>query len=151
MIHSRSGTKIKMNDAEGSIFIEDPSGNTWFMDGQGNISVNAPKNFSLTAGENVTISAGKDISVGAGGNMTNTANEDIAVIAGRDISQSAAGNIQENADNKTEIIEEKYLRSSGTSTQFAEAVTVLSTKENMLLESSEKTVEINSAEKSNIF
>src|SRR5690606_10367603 len=43
VIHSRSGTKIKMNDAEGSIFIEDPSGNTWFMDGQGNISVNAPK------------------------------------------------------------------------------------------------------------
>jgi len=37
------------------------------------------------------------------------------------------------------------------STQYAEKVTIFSTKENMLLESSEKTVEINSAEKSNLF
>ncbi|NRS90688.1 uncharacterized protein involved in type VI secretion and phage assembly [Flavobacterium sp. 7E] len=49
-IHTRSGTKIIMNDSEGSILIEDPSGNTWQMDGQGNISVNAPKNFTLNAG-----------------------------------------------------------------------------------------------------
>src|SRR5690606_14551421 len=38
-IHTRSGTKIVLNDAEGSILIEDPSGNSWKMDGQGNIDV----------------------------------------------------------------------------------------------------------------
>ena len=47
MIHTRSGTKIILNDAEGSVFIEDPSGNTYLMDGQGNINVSAPKNISL--------------------------------------------------------------------------------------------------------
>ncbi|NRS90686.1 uncharacterized protein involved in type VI secretion and phage assembly [Flavobacterium sp. 7E] len=51
-IHTRSGTKIAFNDSEGSILIEDPSGNTWQMEGQGNISVNAPKNFTLNAGGN---------------------------------------------------------------------------------------------------
>ncbi|MFP3835890.1 phage baseplate assembly protein V, partial [Chryseobacterium sp. SIMBA_028] len=42
VIHTRSGTKIILNDAEGSVFIEDPSGNTYLMDGAGNINVNAP-------------------------------------------------------------------------------------------------------------
>ena len=55
-----------MNDGEGSILIEDPSGNTWKMDGQGNIDVNAPKNLTLNVGENVTITAGKNISVSSG-------------------------------------------------------------------------------------
>jgi hypothetical protein len=32
-IHTRFGTKIILNDAEGSVFIEDPSGNTYLMDG----------------------------------------------------------------------------------------------------------------------
>ena len=55
VIHTRSGTKMIFNDAEGSVFIEDPSGNTWKMDGQGNIEVNAPKNFTVNAGENITL------------------------------------------------------------------------------------------------
>ncbi len=38
-IHTRSGTIIILNDAEGSILIEDPSGSTWKMDGKGNINV----------------------------------------------------------------------------------------------------------------
>ncbi len=38
VIHTRSGTKIILNDAEGSVFIEDPSGNTYLMDGARNIN-----------------------------------------------------------------------------------------------------------------
>ena len=150
-IHTRSGTKIILNDGEGSILIEDPSGNTWQMDGQGNISVNAPKNFTLNAGEDVNITAGKNVSVSAGENMTNSANKDISQTAGKDISQIAAGDFTESANNKTEIIEQKYVRGSLESTQHAEQLTILSSKENMLLESSKKTVEVNSAEKSNMF
>jgi type VI secretion system secreted protein VgrG len=123
------------NDAEGSVFIEDPSGNTWMMDGKGNIEVNAPKNFALNAGENID----------------NSANKDISQTAGHDISQTAAGDFIESANNKTEIVEQKHIRSSLESTQHADKVTVFSTKENMLLESSQKTVEVNSAEKSNMF
>ncbi|SFW70368.1 Rhs element Vgr protein [Sinomicrobium oceani] len=150
VIHSRSGTKIKMNDAEGSIFIEDPSGNTWFMDGQGNISVNAPKNFNLTAGENITISAGKDVSVSAGGNMTNSANEDIAVTAGKDISQSAAGTITEMSDERTEIVENDFLRQANTSNEIANEISMFSEGENMTMQSG-STIEFNSAEKSKLF
>jgi type VI secretion system secreted protein VgrG len=151
VIHTRSGTKMIFNDAEGSVFIEDPSGNTWKMDGQGNISVNAPKNFTVNAGENVSITAGKNVTVSAGENMENSANKDISQIAGHDINQSAAGDFNESANNKTEITEKKLTRSSLESTQHAEKVTIFSTKENMLLESSEKTVEVNSAEKSSMF
>lgn len=151
VIHTRSGTKMIFNDAAGSIFIEDPSGNTWKMDGEGNIEVNAPKNFTLTAGENVNINAGKNVVVGAGENINSSASDSINDNAGRDINQIATGNIRENADNKTEIIQNTYSRGSLESIQHADKVTIFSTKENMLLESSSKTVEINSAEKSNLF
>ncbi|TRX36223.1 hypothetical protein FNW52_09360 [Flavobacterium sp. ZT3R18] len=151
VIHTRSGTKMIFNDAEGSVYIEDPSGNTWKMDGKGNISVNAPKNFTVNAGENVNITAGKNVTVSAGENMESSANKDITQTAGHDINQRAAGDIIENANNKTEIIEEKYIRGSMESTQHADKVTIFSAKENMLLESSKKTVEVNSAEKSNMF
>ena len=150
-IHTRSGTKIILNDAEGSVFIEDPSGNTWKMDGQGNIDVNAPKNFTINAGEDVNITAGKNVSVSAGENMINSANKDISQTAGKDINQRATGDFTENADNKTEIIDQKYVRGSIESTQHAEELTIFSSKENLLLESSKKTVEVNSAEKSNMF
>ena len=150
-IHTRSGIKFILNDGEGSILIEDPSGNTWKMDGQGNIDVNAPKNFTVNAGDNFTVTAGKNISLSAGENIDNSANKDISQTAGHDISQTAAGDFTESANNKTEIIEQKHIRSSLESTQHGEKVSVFSTKENMLLESSQKTVEVNSAEKSNMF
>ncbi|CAD0004058.1 type VI secretion system Vgr family protein [Flavobacterium chungangense] len=78
-IHTRSGIKFILNDGEGSILIEDPSGNTWKMDGQGNIDVNAPKNFSvnatdinLSASKNISVNAGMNISESAGGDKTTT-------------------------------------------------------------------------------
>ncbi|NRS90838.1 uncharacterized protein involved in type VI secretion and phage assembly [Flavobacterium sp. 7E] len=75
-IHTRSGTKIIMNDSEGSILIEDPSGNTWQMDGQGNISVNTPKKFTWNAGENITFTVGKNISTSATMNISKSAGVD---------------------------------------------------------------------------
>jgi len=72
VIHTRSGTKIILNDGEGSVFIEDPSGNTYLMDGQGNINVSAPKNISFTAGENVNIKAGTNCIMEVGNDMFTT-------------------------------------------------------------------------------
>ena len=73
VIQTRSGTKIIMNDAIGSVFIEDPSGNTWLMDGKGNISVNTPNTISMiatdiimTASNNISSNAGVNISESAG-------------------------------------------------------------------------------------
>lgn len=72
VIQTRSGTKVIMDDAEGSVFIEDPSGNTWKMDGKGNITVNAPKNMTFTVGENFNINVGKDMITQVGENRTTT-------------------------------------------------------------------------------
>uniref|UniRef100_UPI001CB747DD phage baseplate assembly protein V n=1 Tax=Flavobacterium ajazii TaxID=2692318 RepID=UPI001CB747DD len=150
-IHTRSGIKFILNDGDGSILIEDPSGNKYFMDGNGNTNVSAPKNLTFDAGENISITAGKNVSVSAGENVDVDASKDISQSAGNDVNINAAGDFTESANNKTEIIEKEYIRHSLESTQHAEEVTIFSTKENMLLESTNKTVEINSVEKSNFF
>jgi uncharacterized protein involved in type VI secretion and phage assembly len=150
VIHTRSGCKIIFNDAEKSIFIEDPSGNTWLMDGQGSISVNAPKNFTVNAGENISMTAGKDVSVSAGENISNAANDNITSVAGTDIVQTAAGEIRETSDMRKEMADKEINRQSKSSQSLADEVTIFSEKENMTLQSG-KTVENNSAEKSKMF
>jgi type VI secretion system secreted protein VgrG len=96
-IQTRSGTKIIMNDGIGSIFIEDPSGNTWLMDGKGNISVNAPKNMNITVGENMGISVGKNISLSIGENFTTSVGVNQSTSVGADVSVSAGGSLTETA------------------------------------------------------
>lgn len=104
-VHTRSGTKIILNDSEGSILIEDPSGNTYHMDGQGNIKVSAPKNISFTAGQNINISAGQNITTTAGMNISASAGMSYNVFAGGTISQNAVMNYTLTAANITEIAE----------------------------------------------
>ncbi|PIF46652.1 uncharacterized protein involved in type VI secretion and phage assembly [Chryseobacterium sp. 52] len=65
-IQTRSGIRILMNDEEGSVNIIDPSGNNYFMDGAGNITVTAPKNMTFNAGENLSINVGKDMKTSVG-------------------------------------------------------------------------------------
>jgi len=104
-VHTRSGTKIILNDSEGSILIEDPSGNTYHMDGQGNIKVSAPRNISFTAGQNINISAGQNITTTAGMNISASAGMSYNVFAGGAISQNAVMNYTLTAANITEIAE----------------------------------------------
>jgi type VI secretion system secreted protein VgrG len=88
---SRSGTKMIFKDAEGSVFIEDPSGNTWKMDGQGNIEVNAPKNFTVNAGENITFTAGQNINSSATTNISESAGVDKSTTVGAMLNTSVGG------------------------------------------------------------
>ncbi|WP_117585927.1 type VI secretion system Vgr family protein [Chryseobacterium luteum] len=75
-IQTRSGIRILMNDAEGSVNIIDPSGNNYFMDGAGNITVTAPKNMTFNAGENLNINVGKDMKTSVGNdNAINVIND----------------------------------------------------------------------------
>ncbi|WP_295231327.1 phage baseplate assembly protein V [uncultured Chryseobacterium sp.] len=155
-IQTRSGNKIIFNDEQGSIYIEDPSGNTYFMDGKGNISVNAPNNMTFTAGNNIMMTAGKDITSIAGNSMFATANVNIVSnagvnmidTAGRDLMQTATGNIHESSDMRSEISENERNIQAKKSDSYAEKVTVVSTKENMILQS-EKTVKSQSGEQGN--
>ncbi len=151
-ISTRSGCLIRFDDTdgEGSIYVQDPSGNSWYMDGKGNIAVNAPKNFTLNAGENIIMAAGKDVSVSAGVNITNSANTNITSIAGKDIIQTAAGDIQETSDTRTELVEKEYSRGAQMSDVFAEQITLTSASEDMLMQS-KKSVHINSGEKNSFF
>ncbi|KQT24188.1 hypothetical protein ASG22_09235 [Chryseobacterium sp. Leaf405] len=149
-IHTRSGTKIILNDAEGSVFIEDPSGNTYLMDGQGNINVNAPKNMTFTAGEDINITAGKNMNTNIGNNQTTSVSNNIFVTAGNDIMESAIGDRIETSNNRTEFIQETVLRNSKNSETFAGEINIHSTQENMVMQSA-KTIEWNSGEKSNLF
>ncbi|SHG82612.1 contractile injection system protein, VgrG/Pvc8 family [Flavobacterium johnsoniae] len=72
VMKTRSGITSIMNDADGSVSIEDPSGNKYFMDGNGNTTVDAPKNLTLNAGENISINAGQNMDVNIGLHKTDT-------------------------------------------------------------------------------
>lgn len=60
-IQTKSGIKVLMNDDEKSVTILDPSGNTWFMDGNGHITVTAPDDITLNAGANMNINVGQNM------------------------------------------------------------------------------------------
>ncbi|MFC4412488.1 phage baseplate assembly protein V [Kaistella carnis] len=155
-IQTKSGIKVLMNDEEKSVTILDPSGNTYFMDGAGNITVTAPNDMTFTAGKNIKMSAGVDITSVAGSNIFSTANVNIVSnagvnmidTAGRDLMQSATGNIHESSDMRNEISENERNIQAKKSDSYAEKVTVVSTKENMILQS-EKTVKSQSGEEGN--
>ncbi|MCS3870645.1 Rhs element Vgr protein [Chryseobacterium ginsenosidimutans] len=108
VIHTRSGTKIILNDAEGSVFIEDPSGNTYLMDGAGNINVNAPNDMTLTAGKNMNINVGQNMTTSVGMNKSNSAGMNITEVAGMNIFQNATMDYSLNATNITKIASESY-------------------------------------------
>jgi uncharacterized protein involved in type VI secretion and phage assembly len=97
IIQTRSGTKIRMNDAEGSVFVEDPSGNTWLMDGKGNIKVNAPNNMSFIVGKNFDISVGENMTTNIGANKT--------ITIGKDKTERVAKNYVQISDNKNVTVQ----------------------------------------------
>ena len=71
-IFTRGGSTITFNELETSILVKDPSGNTWFMDGNGNISVTAPKDMTISVGDNLDITVGKDMTLSVGNDKTTT-------------------------------------------------------------------------------
>lgn len=135
VIHTRSGTKIILNDAEGSVFIEDPSGNTYLMDGNGNINVNAPKNMTFTAGENVLINAGR--------NIVASAQKNVNILAGEDITETANDDYNLTASNIIETAEVGRSSIAKNITENMQSGAYISTKEAINVESA-KEVNVNS-------
>ena len=119
VIQTRSGTKIIMNDAIGSILIEDPSGNTWLMDGKGNIDINAPKNMTLTVGDNLTINVGKNMTTTVGSNMDTQVGEDKSTKVTKKNSLQASEYKQDIDENKTVVIGGDLKETTGTTTHKA--------------------------------
>lgn len=146
-VHTRSGTKIILNDSEGSILIEDPSGNTYHMDGQGNIKVSAPKNISFTAGQNINISAGQNITTTAGMNISASAGMSYNVFAGGAISQNAVMNYTLTAANITEIAEGERNSTANNIKEVANGIDKQSTDEDIKIQGKGQVI-TNSGEKS---
>jgi len=149
-IYTRTGSTITFDEGNSSILVKDPSGNTWFMDGKGNINVTAPKNITMQAGEDFIVNAGKNVKIDAGENMDCDAGKDISQTAGNDLTQRAMGNIAESSNNRKEMVDKDFIRQADISNEVASEVTIFSNKENLTLQSG-KTVEFNSAEKSKMF
>ncbi|WP_415782650.1 phage baseplate assembly protein V, partial [Flavobacterium jumunjinense] len=141
VIQTRSGCKIIIDDAVGSIFLEDPSGNSVLLDGNKNISINAPKNFTVNAGENIIYSAG--------GNIVSSAQKNINIIAGESITELANEDYSLTASNIFETAQIGRSSKAKSITENMEKGNIISSKEAIHVESA-KEVNVNSGKKVNM-
>lgn len=147
-IITRSGCAIQFDDTQnqGSITISDPSGNTWFMDGKGNITVTAPGNFTVNANEHIILNAGMDVRVNAGANVLAGAGLNIAHSAGAMIRQNAAADYSLRAANIIKIAKENITTDAKTgSKQAQQDITVIS-QQGSINHHAQKEIQNNSSE-----
>lgn len=137
VIQTRSGTKVKMNDEEGSVTVEDPSGNIWFMDGKGNITVTAPKNITMDAGESIIMNAGN--------NIVATAKVDVNLIAGENISEMANDDYSLTASNITETAARSRTSNAQTINENMHEGQIVSSMKDIFIESATQ-VNVNSGQ-----
>jgi uncharacterized protein involved in type VI secretion and phage assembly len=116
-IITRSGIKIVFNDSEKSLHIEDPSGNTWNMDGQGNIAVNAPKSIRLSAND-ISISAQANVEIHAGDTMEAFAEKNIDIQSSGELNMSATENFTIDTQKEMTITAEEDIKESGRKISF---------------------------------
>ena len=91
-IKTRSGNQVTLNDADGSVTIADPSGNTITMGGNGEITINAPNKITFTSTD-IVMEASNDLTVNAGNNISSTAATDITSNAGANFKMDAGSNL----------------------------------------------------------
>ncbi|MFB9076280.1 type VI secretion system Vgr family protein [Flavobacterium procerum] len=134
-IYTRTGSTITFDEGESSILVKDPSGNTWFMDGNGNIEVTASKNITFNAGENIIMSAGQ--------NIVASSQKDINIVAGESITEIASEDYNLTASNIIETALVGRNSKAKSITENMEIGSYISTKEAINVESA-KEVNINS-------
>ncbi|QDP84748.1 hypothetical protein FNJ88_03970 [Chryseobacterium sp. SNU WT5] len=159
-IQTKSGIKVLMNDNEKSVTILDPSGNTYFMDGNGNIEVTAPNDITFTAGKNMNINVGQNMTTSVGANKSNTIGMNNSETVAMNDTQSVG------AMKMTSVVGDASMFITGKLTEMIEGDVHSETKmeRNEVSEGkivtqssgtneqhSEKTVKNNSAEKGNNF
>jgi uncharacterized protein involved in type VI secretion and phage assembly len=130
-IMTKSGNKVVMNDEQGSITVSDPSGNTWYMDGKGNINVHAPNDMTFKAGKNLNINVGENMNTSVGMNKSDSIGmnhtESIGMLKsltiGADFMTNVLGKMVEfikgNKESKVEKDKQTVINGKGT-TQTAE-------------------------------
>jgi len=151
-IITRSGHLIEFDDdaATQGIKITDIHQNIIHIDTKGNnITITALENMTLNC-KNMQINVGENMDVQVGQNQSTNAGKDIATTAGNNYSLSAVGDVSETSNNRTELATKDFKRTADTSNEIASEISMFSAKENMTMQSG-KIVELNSAEKSNLF
>ncbi|QCW99881.1 type IV secretion protein Rhs [Aggregatimonas sangjinii] len=73
-IKTRSGNEVIMNDKDGSVTIQDPSGNTVLMNGDGEITITAPNVMTLNSKE-INILASEAVNIDGTNNVNVTSKE----------------------------------------------------------------------------
>jgi uncharacterized protein involved in type VI secretion and phage assembly len=58
-LQTRSGNKVIMNDADGSVFVEDKDGNSMLIDGAGNITIKSNNTVTIDAANEITLKTKK--------------------------------------------------------------------------------------------
>jgi type VI secretion system secreted protein VgrG len=122
-LQTRSGTKLIMNDKDGSVLVEDKDGNSILLDGAGNITVKANKTVTIDATDQITFKT-KVISMEAvdqitmnskilDGQFTETAtlfgNNEMNVDSAKDVNVTAGnkvtvgGNVEVDVYGKTKV------------------------------------------------
>ncbi|WP_108805298.1 type VI secretion system Vgr family protein [Aquimarina sp. Aq107] len=111
-IKTRSGNQVTLNDADGSVTIADPSGNTIVMGGNGEITINAPNkitfsstDIAIEASNNVTVNAGSNVAASAGSNFSANAASNMSLDGGSNF--SASGGSKASLKGKTTSISGK--------------------------------------------
>ncbi|MFV0532011.1 MAG: phage baseplate assembly protein V, partial [Flavobacteriales bacterium] len=158
-ITTRSGCTIIFDDTDnqGSITVKDPSGNIWYMDGQGNIDVTAPKNMNFNVGDNFNINVGQNMSTNVGANQSNTVglNSSETVGMNKTIRVGLMKTLSVGTDFMTNVVGKLTHYVKGSMETFGEKEHKLTTLKGMAVKSkgkvehhSEKEVQNNSGEKS---
>ncbi|KAA1248140.1 type VI secretion system Vgr family protein [Aquimarina sp. RZ0] len=101
-IKTRSGNQVTLNDADGSVTIADPSGNTIVMGGNGEITINAPNKITFNSTD-IVMEASNDLTVNAGNNISSTAATNITSSAGANIKMDAGNDLKVKAGSKATI------------------------------------------------
>ncbi|SDD43886.1 type VI secretion system Vgr family protein [Pedobacter soli] len=151
-IITRSGHLVEFDDDANTqgIKITDIHNNIIHIDTKGNnITITALENMTLNC-KNMQINVQENMDVQVGQNQSTNAGKDIATTAGNNYSLSAVGDVSEISNNRTELATKDFKRTADTSNEIASEISMFSAKENMTIQSG-KIVELNSAEKSNLF
>jgi type VI secretion system secreted protein VgrG len=148
VIQTRSGCKILINDAEGSILTEDKAGSKVFQDGKGNINMEASNDITFNAGGTISMTAGKNINSSATMDISESAGVDKITTVGMMHQLSVGANYMVNVvGSMFELIKGKKETESKEIKEMAQDVTLNSTEGSINMRGA-KNVNNHSGEKS---
>jgi type VI secretion system secreted protein VgrG len=141
-----------MNDQDKSVLVEDPSGNTWFMDGKGNIDITAPNRISLTCTD-MDINVSKSLTTTVGVNKTESVGVNSSETVGGIKNSLVTGDSIMTVKGKlTELIEgDVHSETKQGKTTINSDKGMETSSQGGISKHSQKEVKVNSAEKSKLF